>query len=238
MPTPYRLQRTFWPTVAILLLAFGLSEPTDLDLWVQDHFFDFATGKWWVDAKAPVPRALFYNGPKFVIILMALGVLGFALGPRRWSERHGMERRRLWAVFITLGLVPAFIGQIKATNNVYCAYEIHRYGGAVPYVKVLERHPPAEQPERCGKCFPGGHASGGFALFAFAGLGASRRRQRLGVAIGLAAGWWMGAYQMLKGAHYLSHTLVTMLLAWLLFLIVQRAFGLAAPSAGGVADEQ
>ena len=231
-PTPvsYRLQRTLWPAVAALLVLFTLFEVTDLDLWVQDHFFDFATGQWWVDAKAPVPRAFFYDGPKYLIILLGLTILTFALGPSRWRERRGLERRRLWAVFLTIGLVPAAIGQMKATTNVYCPYEIYRYGGFVPYVKVLERHPPEEQPERCGKCFPGGHASGGFALFALAGLFATRRTQLLGIALGLVAGWSMGVYQMLKGAHYLSHTLVTMMLAWIGFLLIQRLVRVREPA--------
>ncbi len=29
----------------------------------------------------------------------------------------------------------------------------------------------------------------------------------------------MGLYQMLKGAHYLSHTVVTMILLWIIFLL-------------------
>jgi membrane-associated PAP2 superfamily phosphatase len=32
----------------------------------------------------------------------------------------------------------------------------------------------------------------------------------------------MGGYQMLKGAHYLSHTVVTMLLAWIVLLVWRR----------------
>ena len=31
---------------------------------------------------------------------------------------------------------------------------------------------------------------------------------------------------MLKGVHYLSHTIVTMFLVWMIILIVSRAFGL------------
>jgi membrane-associated PAP2 superfamily phosphatase len=46
-----------------------------------------------------------------------------------------------------------------------------------------------------------------------------------GLALGLAAGWIVGIYQMLKGVHYLSHTIVTMFLAWMIILIVSRAFG-------------
>jgi len=35
-------------------------------------------------------------------------------------------------------------------------------------------------------------------------------------------GWWMGGYQMLKGAHYLSHTVTTMLAAWIIVLLWHR----------------
>jgi membrane-associated PAP2 superfamily phosphatase len=221
-PRPFDLQKTLWPVVGLLLAVFALFELTNLDLWVQDFFFDFTNGKWLVDAKEPVARALFYNGPKYVIILIGLTALVFALGPAPWRERRGLDRRRLWAVFLIIGLVPAGIGQMKANTNVYCPYEIYRYGGEVPYVKVLERHPPEAQPERCGKCWPGGHASGGFALFALAGLFSTRRGQWIGLVAGMSLGWWMGAYQTLKGAHYLSHSLVTMMLAWIGFLLIQR----------------
>jgi membrane-associated PAP2 superfamily phosphatase len=46
------------------------------------------------------------------------------------------------------------------------------------------------------------------------------------LACGLAAGWIVGVYQILKGAHYVSHTIVTMLLAWLIVQLLARAFGL------------
>jgi membrane-associated PAP2 superfamily phosphatase len=219
---PFNLQRTLWPVVVLGLTLFAVFEFTDLDLLVQDRFFDFATGTWMVDATAPLPRALFYNGPKYLIILLGLTVLTLALGPAAWRNRWGLDRRRLWAVFLAIGIVPALIGQMKGSTNVYCPYEIRRYGGDVPYVKVLERHPTNDRPERCGRCFPAGHASGGFALFALAGLFATRRSQLVGLVVGQALGWWMGAYQMLKGAHYLSHTLITMVLAWIGFLLIQR----------------
>ena len=90
-----------------------------------------------------------------------------------------------------------------------------------------------DRSSRCpGGCFPAGHASGGFALL---GLVAARgtRRWRNGIlALGLGLGWWMGGYQMLKGAHYLSHTLTTMIVAWLVVLLWRRALQIA-PAADG-----
>lgn len=214
------LRRSFWPAVAALVAVVVLSELTSLDLWVQDRCFDFTTMRWLVDENASLPKAWFYTGPKAVLIAFGLTCIGLLVGPARWRQRFGLahRRRELAAVVATLALGPALIGEMKATTNLFCPYEITRYGGDVPYVRLFEPFPEGQRPERRGVCFPAGHASGGFALLALAGLATTRRGRLRGLAIGLAIGTWMGAYQMLKGAHYLSHTLITALLMWLLFL--------------------
>lgn len=127
-------------------------------------------------------------------------------------------RRELLVVVATLASGPALIGLGKVATNVFCPSEIRRYGGEVAHVTLCGSFADGDRPARRGRCFPAGHASGGFALMSLAGLARTRRGQAWGVAIGLAAGWIMGLYQMLKGAHYLSHTLVTMLVVWLVFL--------------------
>lgn len=53
------------------------------------------------------------------------------------------------------------------------------------------------------------------------------------MAVGLGLGWWMGGYQMLKGAHDLSHTVTAVLVAWLVMLLWQRA--LRPRASGGLA---
>ena len=49
-------------------------------------------------------------------------------------------------------------------------------------------------------------------------LARTRRGQLRGVIIGFVAGVVMGTYQMLKGAHFLSHTVTTALVCWLVVL--------------------
>lgn len=85
--------------------------------------------------------------------------------------------------------------------------------------------------ERCnsaaqGHCWPAGHASGGFALLAFRLLAGDPQRRRLVTGLALGAGWWMGGYQMLKGAHFISHTLVTLSLSVAIAAIAERFFAL------------
>jgi len=57
------------PWLAVLLLggSVALFEFTGLDLWLQDHFYNPATRRWFVDAQDPAGLLLFYHGPKAVI---------------------------------------------------------------------------------------------------------------------------------------------------------------------------
>ncbi|MBE7538460.1 MAG: phosphatase PAP2 family protein [Opitutaceae bacterium] len=230
------IDRTLWPAVGTLALTFLLFEVTPLDLLVQNHLYDFAARRWLIDAHAAVPRALFYTGPKLVLITMGVALIALVVGPQSWRNRlHVPEpvRRNLLVAFLTLGTVPAFIGELKSVTNVFCPSEIRAYGGDQPYVRVLERHSDSDRPTRCGHCFPAGHASGGFALLGLVGLASSRRARVLTIVPGLAAGCIMGFYQMAKGAHFLSHTVVTALIAWILFLVWRRILRVTTPAAIG-----
>ena len=95
------------------------------------------------------------------------------------------------------------------------------------YTIRCEPYPADDQPSPRGGCFPAGHASGGFALLGLIAVRSSRRWRNGVIALGLGLGWWMGLYQMLKGAHYPSHTTTTMLIAWMVVLLWQRVLRIA-----------
>jgi membrane-associated PAP2 superfamily phosphatase len=210
--------------LALVLLAgaTGLFEFTNLDLALQDQFYNTTTQRWVVDATEPVGRAIFYNGPKALVWVIGLGALALAAGPARWRDRCRFHRRGLWLAVLCIATVPALAGLGKTFTNVFCPSEIRRYGGDVAYAKLCEPFPAGDRPERKGGCFPAGHASGGFALMGLLALRGTRRWRFSALALGLGLGWWMGLYQMLKGAHYLSHTVTTMLVAWLVVLLWRR----------------
>ena len=194
-----------------------------MDLAVQDRLFNWETGRWLVDSKAPLQRALFYTGPKVGIILFGVWcLLRFAqtFGQGEPLKKRLSRRKRLLTVILSILVVPTVVAQLKARTNMYCPSQALRYGGSVPYVKLFESYPKECRSCDSGRCFPGGHASGGFALMSLGFLFRRRRHAAIGFGGGMAAGWTMGGYQMLKGAHYLSHTVVTMILAWVLIQIL------------------
>lgn len=227
------IDRSLWPAIAALAAIFLLFEFTSIDLRVQDGFYDFSARSWLVSDKAPLPRLFFYTGPKVLIIALAVAVIVLAAGPARWRTRWsppGARRVDLWILIATLAAAPGLIALSKATTNVFGPREIRRYGGAAPYVRVLESYSPDDRPQRRGRCFPAGHASGGFSLLALAGLARTRRGRFVGAGIGLAVGGLMGGYQMVKGAHYLSHTVVTVFVCWILFLLWRRVLRAIGPA--------
>lgn len=227
---PLRIDRTLWAAIALLAAAFFLFEHTGLDLAVQDRLYDFARHQWLIDGAHRGLRLAFYNLPKVAIILLGVGLLVLAIGPQAWRERWCApvgSRKHLFVATLTLASVPSLVGLLKSTTNVFCPSSIRRYGGGVPYVRVVERYADHDRPAGRGRCFPAGHASGGFALVALAGLAATRSGQVRAIMLGLGVGGAMGFYQMAKGAHYLSHTVITALLAWIGFLLWRRALGVA-----------
>jgi membrane-associated PAP2 superfamily phosphatase len=114
-----------------------------------------------------------------------------------------------------LAIVPASIAVLKSRSDIYTPHSLVRYQGEKPYHHLFEPLPPGWPPNQ-GHAFPAGHASGGFALMSLLHLFRKRRQRWAGLGVGLVCGWTMGVYQMVKGAHFLSHTVVTMLIAWLL----------------------
>ena len=210
-------------SLGLLAGAMVLFQFTNLDIWVQDHIYDFAKHRWPIEKQDTLLRILFYTGAKTALGIAAGVLLAWLLLPVRWRPKPLRQwelpwpKRRLWLVLLCLAVIPIVIGTMKSRSDLYCPWSIDRYGGDRPHLHFFDPLP-ADYPPDCGQCFPAAHASGGFALLGLYYLADSRRGRWTGFVIGMTAGWVMGIYQMLKGAHFLSHTVVTMLIA---LIIVQ-----------------
>src|SRR3569833_1864889 len=81
-----------------------------------------------------------------------------------------------------------------------------------------------------GRCWPGGHASGGFAIIAgyFALHTQQPRWAHHILVLSLALGAIMGDVQMVRGAHFLSHNLWTLWFVWATCFVIDAALQLGA----------
>jgi membrane-associated PAP2 superfamily phosphatase len=209
-------------TALCIVLTIALFEMTRIDLLVQDRFYDPVRG-WRIDKKAPVPRLIFYQGPKWIMVLIVVGLLVCLLAPASYAAHMPLAPIQAGFLMTCIVVAPITAWFIKKMTGVLYPCYIERYGGKQPYRTLLESIPRVPGRVR-GRGFPAAHCSGAFALMSLYFVMPEPTRW-MGLAFGLAAGWIVGLYQMLKGVHYLSHTIVTMFLVWLIILVLSRAFG-------------
>jgi membrane-associated PAP2 superfamily phosphatase len=209
---------------AVLILWLG--NYTDIDLRLADMVFDRGQGTF------PLRHAWFAEQFNHVILKTALA--GLALGAVAqalrdawrpfpdWTHVHRLGMRVLALSAVTVPLVTSFL---KRASNTHCPWDLERYGGSAPYIRLLESMPAGVE---AGHCLPGGHASSALWLIALAAFWLPQQpRKALGVGVamllfGLGVGW----VQQMRGAHFLTHTLwsgwVSCAVVWVNYLLAKR----------------
>ncbi|MDO9183943.1 MAG: phosphatase PAP2 family protein, partial [Bacteriovorax sp.] len=195
-------------------------EFTNTDLLIQEHLYLPAEKTWVLKDPHLFYRALFYTAikiPIYIIGALALGATIISWKKQKWHE----YRKGLIIVTLSLIILPLSVAVIgKNMTNVQCPDDLNHFAGKIPYVKLFDSYP--KNPEsldgkfRRGHCFPAGHASGGFALLSLVCFFRERKNKIWAFVFAMSMGWTMGVYQMLRGAHFLSHHLTTMILALIL----------------------
>jgi membrane-associated PAP2 superfamily phosphatase len=206
-----------WVLLA-LFVAFLIFELSDIDILIQDYFYNFTNKTWVLDKNSPLPKMIFYDGIKNIYALFVVTLLISLVFFRR---RFGIIKRapKQWlVVLLSCVIVPLFIGYLKSITNMPCPKDLKRYNGTYPYTTVLSSYPSSFQALEKIKCYPAGHASGGFALMSLFFLFSVKRKKILALLLTCTLGWATGGYKMLIGDHFFSHTFITMALAWLLIL--------------------
>jgi len=206
-------------TALILVLTILLFHWFEIDIWVQDFFYNAGSKHWVLDRDLKIPRLIFYDGIKLVFVISVL-VLA-AITAVFWKSRFVKIRRQgLVIVLLSCIAVPMAVGGLKAVSNTPCPKDITHYNGRYPHVGFLDSYPENFVQTERQLCFPAAHASGGFALLSLFFLFKTRKNKIMALVAAMSTGWVIGLYKMLIGDHFLSHTIVSMLMAWLIILII------------------
>ncbi|QOY61675.1 phosphatase PAP2 family protein [Lysobacter sp. H21R4] len=175
-----------------------------------------AQGHTWALRESWITTTVVHEAGKTVSAAAWLGVLLawlwslFDKRLTRWRRPLGYLAWATLAGAVTVSL-------LKAGSGMDCPWDLQRYGGLQPFVGLFDARPPS-----MGRaaCFPAGHASAGYAwvtLYFF--FCAVRPRWRwAGLAVALGVGALFGISQQLRGAHFLSHDLWTLIICWLVAL--------------------
>jgi membrane-associated PAP2 superfamily phosphatase len=210
-----------------LMAALLLFDPSGLDFALARPFYEPGQGfagrySFWLE------DILHDRAKQAVILLGMAAVAGFLLS--LLTARLRPWRRQLGYLVLALGVSTAVVTPLKALTGIQCPWSLSEFGGTETFVPLLGARPPTDKP---GRCWPGGHASAGFSLFAvfFALRDRRPRAARAALAVALALGGVFSLGRMMQGAHFFSHNLWTLLIDWTLCLLAYRWMLYRAPRA-------
>lgn len=219
-----------------LALAFLAWDATGLDLYLARLSGSIAgfplRDNWFL-------YNVIHEGGRRLAWLLAVGLCIAVWWPFGWFTRLSTGQRLQLAVSTLLAILMVTV--VKSFTGISCPWDEAQFGGvarhASHWVQIFQADGGS------GRCFPAGHASGGFAFLA--GWFVFRRVD------GRIAGWWLagalavgmvfGIAQQLRGAHYMSHTLWTAWLCWATAFAADRGWdamsrrGIILPEAETVA---
>jgi len=193
--------------LAVGLVALLAWDASGLDLWAMRHVGSgagFALRESWFTTQ------VVHQGGR----LLSWGVMAFIVLVNLWPRLlpRLSRRDRLGWLLVTL-LCLAVVSLIKRASLTSCPWDLSEFGGTAHYVShwAFGLHDGGG-----GHCFPSGHASAAFAFLSGGWvLGrAYPRAARAWVACIVALGFVYGVGQMLRGAHYPSHTMWTAWICW------------------------
>ena len=200
------------------LLFTGLWDLGGLDLAFMQQFGTpqgFALQHTWL-----LERVL-HEGVRQAATGFFLLIALWTLWPTRWNQPRlvalALPRRERLAVLLSVALSLLAVNLIKNASQTSCPWDLQAFGGTAVYVSHWTW---GVADGGTGRCFPGGHASSAFAFLALSlpwlmPPSGTSRSQVTGLRWLLAvlfAGAVAGTVQTVRGAHYPSHTLWTLVI--------------------------
>jgi membrane-associated PAP2 superfamily phosphatase len=242
------------------LAVFAVFDLTTIDVWISkwlydpashtflmqnDRLFENITHRWarivpnWTGEAALIGMLLSFIAPLLTRIdHQRLNTLLHSTRLARLLTFCREHRRDFIYVVVSFALTTMFIHYFKSHTNVYCPIETTLYGGAHPKTDWFSNFQLIHEAGK-GRCWPGGHASGGFTLLAlyFVALRYRWRHAKALLVCTLLLGMVYGSTRVLQGWHFMSHTFWAGIIVWFCALLTALLFyGRAGLQSSAITD--
>lgn len=204
------------------VVLFCISRYTNIDLQLSDWMYDSARQEFpWRDNW--FSSVFMHRWAKHAFIAIGAAIWGMlvvnATFRPDWLSR--VTRGKLLVVGLSYLFVPLVVALLKSRSVYHCPWDMERYGGFAPYLRLFDQLPAGFS---SGHCFPAGHAASALWLAAFAVFWLPRRPKAAAFvfALGLVPGLILGWVQQMRGAHFLTHTLWSAWVASLVIVLIAR----------------
>lgn len=207
-----RPSKVFMLVVPLAIAGLAVvSEYSGLDLFLARLFFDQSTQSWPLKSNF-ITAGVLHKGAQQMVVYFTVALLLFIV-LSLLIKRLRPRIKGAGYLFLCILFGTGIVALLKASTHIYTPWDLTLFGGDRPYIRLFDAVP-SDLP--VGHAFPGGHSSGGFSFVClFFLLSVYRPRYRYyGLAFGLALGAVFAITQELRGAHFLSHDLFSLVICW------------------------
>ncbi|MCM2286698.1 MAG: phosphatase PAP2 family protein [Desulfobacula sp.] len=222
MNTPLNTKQIITAAFPLLLLLMGVAfEYTGFDVWWVSHFYDEQSRSWPFRGHWLFDTVIHGWGRYFDMLAAISWLIFFVL---TWCLNSFKKYKKIMLYVLTASAAgPLMVGIGKQTTHIYTPWELKIFSGTLPYIRIFD---PVPNGLPIGEAFPAGHAAGGYAFFSLYFLLAHLQSpyKNYSLFFGLGLGLLFGIGQQVRGAHFPSHDLFTMVICWYSALIVYCLF--------------
>ncbi len=213
--------KNLFSSICLAGIVLAVFHYTDFDLKFQSFFFDITKDQWYIDRNNTLLKIIFYILPKYLIFAYGVFLLLFYVKLSVSRENENLQKKILFLISCLI-VIPLIVASLKHYSPIHCPQNTLNFGGAALYMSPLQVFNDRFFFDSYGRCFPAGHASGGFALISLIFVAPSKLTKFLALIISLLFGASMGLYQIAKGAHYLSDTIITLFIAYMVSITLRE----------------
>jgi membrane-associated PAP2 superfamily phosphatase len=209
--------------ILVAVFSLLLIRIFNIDFVIAD--FIYSSSEAWQYRNAWFTNQLMHRWGKYLFILMYLLLVTlFFFRDRQNESKHQRFGKIVLLVSILIGTL--LVSVLKHSLEVDCPWDLINYGGTKPYYDLFNY---AASALPSSHCFPSGHASTVFtwiSLYFYLAIYYPQHKSKALFCI-LLIGFIFGAGQQIRGAHFISHDIWSMLVCIVANIIVYKlAFGL------------
>ena len=208
--------------------AMLIWDASGLDLWISSKIAGIHAVQGFPLRHAWLTETFLHRGGKIfygvVIVLLAYNFFR----PFTSVLKHDRRGQIWW--FITMLICIAAISVAKDLSKSSCPWDLMSFGGTAQHISHWNFALSDGGP---GRCFPSGHVSGAFALLAisFAMRPVSAKLAKKVLIVVLVIGAILGAGQVMRGAHFVSHVTYSAWICWVICFASDQLRGKFSPNA-------
>ncbi|MCI5164727.1 MAG: phosphatase PAP2 family protein [Candidatus Electrothrix sp. GM3_4] len=205
----------------LLFVSAVFLEYSGLDIWWVSHFYDAQNQVWPYRGHWLFDTIMHSGGQRLDWSFAVIWLLLFIFVNLKKQFRP--YRKILLFFVVATAAGPILVGIGKNFTHIASPWDLHLFNGLQPYIRMLD---PVPVDAARGHAFPAGHASGGYCFLSvyFVLLRYRFPYRAYGLLFGLTLGLVFGVGQQIRGAHFPSHDLITILICWYASLVCYFLF--------------